>query len=119
MDDTHATSALTVIDDVLALAPIPAEGLGHSTVLKHPDVRVVVLAFTAGHVLKEHSAPSVLLMQALDGELIVRAAGAETALRPGGLLRMDAALRHEVEAVTDARLMLTLVTGHNTRHSAS
>ena len=111
MTDRQSTTPLTVIDDILALAPIPPTGLGHNTVLQHPDVRVVVLAFTAGHVLKEHSAPSVLLMQALDGELIVRAADLETVLRPGGLIRMDATVRHEVEAVSDARLMLTLVLG--------
>lgn len=101
---------LTVIDDLLALAPLPASGLGHSKVLQHPDARILVLAFRAGHLLKEHSTPFPLLMQALDGELLVRADGVETTLRPGGVIRMDAALRHEVEAVSDARLMLTLLT---------
>ena len=103
-------SALTVIDDLLAGAPVPPAGLGHTTALAHPDVRVVVLAFAAGHVLKEHAAPFPLLMQALDGELIVRADGRQTRLVPGGLLRLDPSLRHEVEAVTASRLMLTLVT---------
>lgn len=103
-------SALTVIDDLLAGSPVPQEGLGHTTALTHPDVRVVVLAFAAGHVLREHAAPFPLLMQALDGELIVRADGRETRLVPGGLLRLDASLRHEVEAVAASRLMLTLVT---------
>lgn len=110
MDDTTNSAPLTAINDMLLLAPIPAEALGHTTVLKSQNLRVVVLAFAAGHVLKEHSAPSELLMQALDGELIVRAADSETVLTPGGLLRLDPGLRHEVEAVTDARLMLTLAT---------
>ena len=109
MSDT-APEQLTTINDLLALAPIPAEGMGHTTVLKSQGVRVVVLAFSAGHVLKEHSAPAELLLQALDGELIVRAADSETVLLPTGLLRLEPGLRHEVEAVTDARLMLTLVT---------
>ncbi|HEY9498289.1 MAG TPA: cupin domain-containing protein [Terrimesophilobacter sp.] len=110
MTDENPTAPLTVIDDLLAIAPIPAEGLGHTTALKHPDVRLVVLSFNAGHVLREHSAPFPLLMQALDGELLVRAGGRETTLRPGGVIRLDAALRHEVEAVTDSRLMLALLT---------
>lgn len=110
MSDDSAVPALTVIDDVRAASPIPESGLGHVTALTHSDVRVVVLTFAAGHVLREHSAPFPLLMQAMDGELIVRADGRETTLIPGGLLRMDDGLRHEVEAVTDARLMLTLVT---------
>lgn len=102
--------AVSVIEDVRAGSPLPASGMGHATILTHPDVRIVVLSFAAGHVLKEHSAPFPLLMQALDGELLVRTAEREIALRPGSLLRLDAALHHEVEAVTECRLMLTLVT---------
>ncbi len=109
MEDSSG-QALTAIDDLLAGSPVPHEGLGHRTALAHPDVRVVVLAFPAGHLLKEHSAPFPLLMQALDGELLVRAGGRETRLVPGGLLRLDPSLRHEVEAVADSRLMLTLIT---------
>ncbi len=101
---------MTVIDDVRASSPIPESGLGHSTALTHPDVRVVILTFSAGHVLREHAAPFPLLFQVLDGELLVRAAGQEVTLHPGGLLRMDGGLRHEVEALAPSRLMLTLVT---------
>jgi quercetin dioxygenase-like cupin family protein len=110
MSENNVSGALTVIDDLRAGSPIPGSGLGHATALTHGDVRVVILTFSAGHVLKEHSAPFPLLMQALDGELIVRAGGQETVLQPGGLLRMDSGLRHEVEAVTGSRLMLTLIT---------
>ncbi|HMM82265.1 MAG TPA: cupin domain-containing protein [Terrimesophilobacter sp.] len=110
MTDDSTSPPLTVIDDLRALSPIPQEGLGHTTALTHPDVRVVILTFAAGHVLKEHSAPFPLLLQALDGELIVRAGGQENTLRPGGLLRLDDGMRHEVEAITPSRLMLTLVT---------
>lgn len=110
MTEESATPALTLVDDVTTLSPIPDSGLGHATVLADPDVRVVVLTFAAGHVLKEHSAPFPLLLQALDGELVIRADHREIRLKPGGLLRMDAALPHEVEAIDDSRLMLTLVT---------
>lgn len=89
---------------------MPSSGLGHATAMTHADVRVVVLTFSAGHVLKEHRAPFPLIMQTLDGELLVRAADRETRLVPGAILRMDAALPHEVEAVSESRLMLTLVT---------
>jgi quercetin dioxygenase-like cupin family protein len=109
MTDT-APAVLTVIDDLLDGSPVPPSGLGHRTALVHPDVRVVVLAFAAGHVLKEHDAPFPLLMQALDGELLVRVSAQEIRLVPGGLLRLDPSTRHEVEAVQASRLMLTLVT---------
>ena len=110
MTEETVAPALTLIEDVRILSPIRDSGLGHTTILTNPNVRVVILTFSAGHVLKEHSAPFPLLMQALDGELLVRAGSRETALRPGALLRLDAALPHEVEALSDSRLMLTLIT---------
>lgn len=108
--DVAPSPAISVIEDLRARSPIPESGLGHATMLTHPDVRIVVLTFSAGHILKQHSAPFPLIMQALDGELLVRAADQETRLIPGSLLRLDAALPHEVEAVAESRLMLTLIT---------
>jgi quercetin dioxygenase-like cupin family protein len=100
---------LTYLQDLLDLAPLPQSGLGHSTVLNAPDVRVIVLAFSAGHILKQHAAPFTLLMQALDGHLLVTSNGQELDLRPGGLIRMDPGLPHSVEAYVDSRLQLTLI----------
>ncbi|WP_353988228.1 cupin domain-containing protein [Ruicaihuangia caeni] len=108
MEDVTEDRVL-VVDDLLGRAPVEAGRLGHHTVLKSPDVRIVVLAFEAGHLLKEHSAPKTLLMQALDGHLLVTVGGREVDLRPGMLIRVEALERHEVRAVEDSRLMLTLV----------
>lgn len=110
MIEEFVSPAFTMIDDVRGLSPIPESGLGHTTALNHPDMRVVILTFSAGHVLKEHRAPFPILMQALDGEFLVRVGESETGLIPGALLRMDAGLAHEVESMSASRLMLTLVT---------
>ena len=110
MHDQTPDSPITVIDDLLADSPIPSAGLGHTTALNSPAARVIVLSFAKGHVLKEHSAPFPLLMQALDGELAVTSAGQLIQLTPGGLIQMDARLPHTVEAIEDSRLMLTLIT---------
>jgi quercetin dioxygenase-like cupin family protein len=100
---------VTVIDDIRELSPILPDKLGHTTALKSPDVRVVVLTFPAGHVLKEHSAAKTLLMQALDGKLRVTVGDQVVELVPGGLIRVDKLERHEVEALEDSRLMLSLI----------
>lgn len=110
MSEESTIQPFTLVHDVRAESPMPETGLDRATVISHPDLRVVVLTFAAGHVLKEHSAPFPLLMQALDGDLLVRAGGQETRLAPGSLLRLDASLPHEVEALSDSRLMLTLAT---------
>lgn len=108
MSDTD--EPLIVIDRLAEVSPIPEEGLGHTTALTAKDARVVVLTFSAGHVLREHAAPFPLHFQVLDGEVLLRVASEELVVRPGGLIRMAARLRHEVEAVTAARIMLTLLT---------
>jgi quercetin dioxygenase-like cupin family protein len=100
---------VTVITDLREVSPMLADKLGHTTALKSPDVRVVILTFPEGHVMKDHSSPKTLLLQALDGKLRLTAGGDVTELVPGGLMRLDAGERHEVEAVEESRLMLTLV----------
>ena len=105
----HTTLPLTHIVNVRADAAVEPGRLGHSTVLASPGVRVVVLTFEAGFTLKKHSAPKILLMQAVDGCLRVTAGGQVTDLVPGALLRLDASLKHEVEALEESRLMLTLI----------
>jgi quercetin dioxygenase-like cupin family protein len=105
----NSPAPITFVADVRAGAFVEPGRLGHSTVLSSPDVRVVVLTFEAGHVMKEHRAPKTLLMQALDGRLRVTAGGEVTELVPGALLRLEASLTHEVEALEESRLMLTLI----------
>ncbi|WP_104081991.1 hypothetical protein [Cryobacterium sp. Y11] len=105
----HITLPLTHIADIRSDAAVEPGRLGHNTVLSSPGVRVVVLTFEAGFTLKKHSAPKILLMQALDGRLRVTAGGQVTDLAPGALLRLEADLEHEVEALEESRLMLTLI----------
>ncbi|GAB3128440.1 cupin domain-containing protein [Glaciibacter psychrotolerans] len=105
----HYAVPLVFVSDLLESSPVTPGRLGHSTVLTSPDVRVVVLSFEAGHVMKEHRAPKTLILQALDGCLNVTAAGQLTTLAPGAILRLEASLPHEVEALEDSRLMLTLI----------
>ncbi|MCU1545832.1 MAG: hypothetical protein JWP30_932 [Homoserinimonas sp.] len=107
--DNEALPPITVIDSMLAIAPVAAGKLGHHTVLKSPGARIVVLAFSAGFVMKDHMASKALLIQALDGRMRLSADGQIIDLVPGGLVRLEGSVRHEVEAVEDSRLMLTMI----------
>ncbi len=84
MPDSTPAAALTIVSDVREDSPIPESGMGHATALTHPDARVVILSFAAGHLLKEHATPFPIIMQALDGELIVRADGLNATLSQPG-----------------------------------
>src|SRR3546814_8879609 len=105
----HTRCALVTGVETCALPIFEPGRLGHHTVLTSDDVGIIVLAGEAGHVMKDHAAPRTLLVQALDGELRITTEGETLTLRPGSVIRFDKSVRHEVEAVTDARLMLTLI----------
>ena len=100
---------ITFIPDVRAGTVVDPGRPHHTKVLSAPGVRVVVLTFEAGYVLREHTTPAMLLLQVLDGRVRITAADQVTELAPGGLLRLDAALPHTVEALEESRLMLTMV----------
>jgi quercetin dioxygenase-like cupin family protein len=104
------TADITVVSDLLQRAPVEPGKLGHHTALETAGARVIVLAFPDGHVLKEHSAPRPIIMQALDGVLRVTAAGQTHDLRPGDLIHLAASVPHAVEALANSRLSLTLLT---------
>ena len=70
--------------------------------------RVILLALPAGERLSEHQVHEHALVSVLDGEVIVRAAGQEESLQAQGLVHFEPAERHEVEAISDARLLLCL-----------
>ncbi|HEY1970956.1 MAG TPA: cupin domain-containing protein [Pseudonocardia sp.] len=105
------TDDITIVSDLLRLAPIEPGKLGHHTALDVAGARVIVLAFPHGHLLKEHQAPRPIIMQALDGLLRVSAAGQVHDLRPGELIHLAASVPHAVEALADSRLSLTLLAG--------
>ena len=100
---------MTNLPAAASLVPIePGKPHGH-TVLDADGVRLVVLGIAAGSGLTEHRTPNPLLMQALDGEITVTVAGADTVLRPGDFLHLDGGVRHAVHADVDSHLGLLLL----------
>lgn len=95
------------IEDVLAAAPIEPGKLGRHTVLSPGGIKVIVLAFASGQVMKEHRSHHPLLLQALDGHVRVTTAERTVELLPGGLLYLPNALAHSLEALEPSRVSLT------------
>jgi quercetin dioxygenase-like cupin family protein len=98
----------------------------HSPRILHSDDeanRVILLALPAGERLSEHQVHEHALAVVLDGEVVVRAGACEERLGAQGLVHFKPAERHEVEAVTDARLLLCLAPwpgpGHPSRPASA
>lgn len=105
---------LTLVDDVLAAAPIRPGMVVPSSVLKIGPFSVIVFAFDTGVELREHHAPVPVLLQVLDGSVTVEAEGESVELKPGGLLHIAANVYHRVIAAEPSRLQLTVLgTGHD------
>lgn len=70
--------------------------------------RVIVLALPQGESLQEHQVHEHAWLLLLAGELTVRSGGDHGEIAAGGLVHFDPAERREVQARSDARLLLIL-----------
>lgn len=80
-----------------------------SQVLERPGVRIVVLGFSGGASLREHTCPTPILLHALDGRFAVHADTVEYDLYPGNVLHLDAGVPHTVHTTCAARLSITFL----------
>lgn len=83
---------------------------GHNarTLVKYDDLRVVLIALRADARMAEHKTEGRISIYLLSGHVQVKAAGRTFSLRPGGLLALDRGLRHDVQAMADSELLLTI-----------
>jgi quercetin dioxygenase-like cupin family protein len=70
--------------------------------------RIILLMLPKGERLQDHQVHEHALVILLDGEVVIRAGEREERLFVHGLAHFEPAERHEVEAVTDSRLLLCL-----------
>jgi quercetin dioxygenase-like cupin family protein len=87
----------------------PVRG-GHrqETVYHRGAVRLMLFAFDAGGRLASHQAPGLVTIQALRGTLHVATGTARYDLEPLQVLVLDPGVEHDVEARTEADMLLTV-----------
>ena len=83
-------------------------GQNARTLIKYDDLRVVLIALAAKARLPEHKAEGRISVHVLSGHIQVRASGRTFNLRAGGLLAIDQGVRHDVEALEESALLLTI-----------
>jgi quercetin dioxygenase-like cupin family protein len=79
-----------------------------NTIVKYPDLRIVLIALKAGGRLHEHQTAGRLSIQALSGEIHVHVDGQVIEMNTGKLLTLDHDVPHDVEAKTDSVFLLTI-----------
>lgn len=78
------------------------------TLVKYPDLRVVLTVLRAGARIEGHQTEGRVSVHTLTGTLRLHVAGKTVDLAPGGLLALDHGIAHDVEAADDSVFLLTL-----------
>ena len=79
------------------------------TLTKEPHLRVVLIALKKGARLHEHQAGGPITIQAAAGSLRLSVGSQILELRAGEIAVLESAIEHEVEALEESGLLLTLV----------
>lgn len=78
------------------------------TLVKEPDLRIVVMALRAGARLQEHHASGPISLQVIEGTVRVGLPNNSIELAIGQLLAVEPGIRHDVEAIEDSAFLLTI-----------
>ena len=79
------------------------------SLLKAGGGNVTLFAFSRDQKLSEHSTPHHAMVQCLEGELEFILNGHSSILKPGDFIIMEPNAPHAVRAVTDCKMLLTLI----------
>jgi quercetin dioxygenase-like cupin family protein len=88
-------------------------GQSAKTLFKYEDLRCVLMALRRGVRIREHQAEGRLSLQCLRGRLVVHMDGRAVSLEPGQLIALERCVPHDVEAVDESDVLITLAwAGH-------
>lgn len=107
--ETEAAPGNLIVFDVRKLARFRDEGPDVQVLSDIGTARLVLFAFKAGQQLREHRTSSQILVQALRGRITLTAAGNSIRLQAGMVLQVEAQVPHQVVALTNAVLLVTMI----------
>jgi quercetin dioxygenase-like cupin family protein len=83
-------------------------GRNSKTLVKHPDFRIVLIALKKGEHMEEHKTDARISIHTLNGHVKLKLPGETVDLPAGRLLALDRALEHNVEAIQESAVLLTI-----------
>lgn len=83
-------------------------GRSSKTLVKHPDLRIVLIAMRSGSRMHEHTAAARISVHTLAGHVRLHLPHRVAELPAGHLIALDESVPHDVEAVEDSAFLLTL-----------
>ena len=87
---------------------VQGTGPSSKTLVKHPDLRIVLIAMSKNMRMSEHKATATISVQTLAGHIRLTLPDRTADLPTGQLLVLDQGVRHDVEAVEDSAFLLTM-----------
>lgn len=103
---------MTTLGELRDEEPWQVRGHNARTLIKFPDLRVVIVAMRPGSRLHEHRTAARITIQVLVGHIRLHVDGNVVELRFGDLLSLDRGLPHDVEAIDESAFLLTLTSPH-------
>ena len=83
-------------------------GRSSKTLVKYPDLRIVLIAMKANTRMHEHTAAGRISVHTLNGHIRLHLPERVVDLPAGNLLALDQCVSHDVEASEDSAFLLTL-----------
>src|SRR5579884_1617634 len=83
-------------------------GRSSKTLAKHPDFRIVLILMKSGTRMRQHRAEGRISIQQLKGQVRIHLADRKVSLSTGQLLVLDCGVLHDVEALEESALLLTI-----------
>lgn len=85
-----------------------SSGQNARTLIKYDDLRVVLMVLAASTRLAGHKVNGRISVHVLSGHIRIDAAGRTFDLRPGSLLALDKDAPHDLEALQESAVLLTI-----------
>ncbi len=86
------------------------------TLVRSPDLRVVLITMDAGADIANHHTDAAITIQILDGRICLSYPGSELELGAGTVTSIERGVRHALHAVERSSVLLSIAwTGHHSR----